>query len=404
MSKKTSNKKSEKPEESAPVVVDHESVILKLKNARIGLIIRQPFFGQMTQRLHIVHDDSIETAATDGRNFIYNAEFIQKLQPKEVEFLFGHEVLHNVFEHHYRKGNRFHKLWNIACDYVINDILVLEKIGEKIHTVPILHDEKYRGWTSEEVYDDLMKNIDKLDVDQLCSMLLDKHIDTSNMTEEEKEAIRKEIKEGLLSSAQQSGKLPAGVDRLVNQFLEPKINWKDKLNQNIQSLIKSDYSFIRPNKKLMQSGFILPGLKREQALDVVVAIDMSGSISDKIAQRLLSEVRGIMDQYNDYNIHVYCFDTEVHNPQSFSSDNGDIDDINDYKCKGGGGTLYECCFEYMKKEDIQPLTFIMLTDMYPNSGWGDPDYCDTIFCAYGTTGIVAPFGETIEIGPDDEVE
>jgi predicted metal-dependent peptidase len=106
----------------------------------------------------------------------------------------------------------------------------------------------------------------------------------------------------------------------------------------------------------------------------------------------LSEVKGMMDLYNSYTIHVYCFDTEVYNPQTFSDDYGD--DITTYEPMGGGGTDFDCCFEYMKREDINPKQFIMFTDGYPCGSWGDENYCDTLFVVHGNDKIEAPFGVT----------
>ena len=371
----------------------------KLTTARIGLLIRQPFFGSMATCLQLVRDDDhIDTAATDGRKFYYNLAFIHSLTVKQTEFLFGHEVLHNVFEHLLRKDNRNIRLWNIACDYVVNQILVESNIGDKIDN--LLLDDKYKGMYAEEVYDLLFKNMDKMDVDALSDKLLDEHMDTledqgKGLSETEKTQIRNEIRESLLNSVQAAaGNLPAGVDRFVKEFTQPKLNWKELLRQDIQSVIKTDYSFYRPSKKGQNDGFVLPGMIKENALDVCVAIDTSGSISEEDLNIFLSEVSGIMSQYSDYVIRIWCFDTEVHNDVIYRSDEGA--DITDYKAKGGGGTLFEANYAYMKENEIQPKIFIMFTDMCPNSGWGDPHYCDNvIFVGYKSGGKIAPFGTTI---------
>ena len=109
-----------------------QPIIDKLVTARIGLLLKHPFFGNLATRLKLVNaDDWCPTAATDGRHFFYNTKFIDSLTPKESEFLFGHEVLHNVFEHMLlRIGDRDPMLWNIAADYAVNQILVDGQIGE----------------------------------------------------------------------------------------------------------------------------------------------------------------------------------------------------------------------------------------------------------------------------------
>jgi predicted metal-dependent peptidase len=409
-------KKKALTEAQIKALPDQKSIEEKLITARIALMVKQPFFGSMATRLTLVREDEMKTAATDGRNFFYNLEFIAGLTAKETEFLFGHEVLHNAFEHHIRKefpdsvdvanedGTvskkcRHHMLWNVACDYAVNDILIKNGIGERI--ADTLYEDKYSNKCAEEIYDDLLKNIDKIDIDSLVDKLLDEHLGDlekkgKRLSEEEKQKIREEIKENLLSSAQNAGNLPKGVDRLVGGLTAPQISWKEELRMDIQSTINFDYSFYRPSRKGMQQGFVLPGMKKDEALDICIAIDTSGSIDDQTLKVFFSEIQGIMEQYDDYTIRIWSFDAEVHNEQIFRSDEGG--DITTYIPAGGGGTTFEANWEYMKKNDIEPKVFIMFTDMCPNAGWGDPTYCDdVIFVGYRSGGRVAPFGKTITI-------
>jgi predicted metal-dependent peptidase len=142
---------------------------------------------------------------------------------------------------------------------------------------------------------------------------------------------------------------------------------------------------------------VLPGMMNEETIDVSVAIDMSGSISDRQANDFISEVKGIMDEYVDFKLNLWCFDTEVYNYAEFSGDNAD--EIMDYKVKGGGGTDFVANWEFMKDKGIEPKRFIMFTDGYPCGDWGDEDYCETLFVIHGPEGgnsslIVAPFGQT----------
>lgn len=403
------NAKKTKPKINPEDLPSQAKIEEKLTTARIGLLIREPFFGSMATRLKLIRDDDMPTAATDGRNFYYNLEFIAGLTIKETEFLFGHEVLHNVFEHHLRKSypdgeniesdkkekQRHHLAWNIACDYAVNEILIESKIGDKIeHT---LYDEKYKGWCAEQIYDDLMKNAKTGDLESLAEMLLDEHLDGKDVPEEERQKIKNEIKQSLMDSYQAAaGNVPQGVDRLVKSITSPKISWKEELRQNIQSIKKYDYTFYKPSRKGLYNGVVLPGMKRDEDLDICVAIDCSGSISDDDLRTFLSEISGIMSQYDDYSIRIWSFDTEVYNDETFKSD--DSNDITTYQPKGGGGTLFECNWEYMKANEINPRMFIMFTDMQPGSKWGDPDYCeDVIFVAYKAPNIEAPFGRTIHL-------
>jgi predicted metal-dependent peptidase len=140
----------------------------KLITARIALLLKAPFFGNLATRLKLVNaDEWLPTAATDGRNFYYNSEFVNKLPQKQIEFLVGHEVLHVVYDHMGRAGDRDKRLFNCAADYCVNSDLKQQRIGDFI---PIgLYNKKYDGWSSEEVYDDLYENADKIDIDELMN-------------------------------------------------------------------------------------------------------------------------------------------------------------------------------------------------------------------------------------------
>ena len=67
--------------------IDKQKVLEKLTGARIALLLKQPFFGNMATRMQLQEADWCPTAATDGRNFYYNPEFIDSLTPKQTEFL-----------------------------------------------------------------------------------------------------------------------------------------------------------------------------------------------------------------------------------------------------------------------------------------------------------------------------
>ena len=413
MSTEILEKKELSPEELKHLRAE---VIDKIVVARVGLLLRHPFFGNMATRLQIKEcDDWCPTAATDGRNLYFNTEFFSKMNSKEIEFVIAHEILHCVFDHMTRREDRDPQLHNIACDYIVNNTLVRDNIGEKPKDVQIFQDWKYDGWASEAVYDDIYKKGKKA-MEQL-GKLLDEHIDWEKgestggtkqdpnskqkgkapaYSKEEMEQIKNEIKESMMAAAQAAGagNLPKEVERIIQQFTEPKMNWRELLQQQIQSVVKNDYTFARPSRKGWHSGVILPGTNYDETIDICIAIDTSGSIMNQQVEDFLGEVQGIMDQYKDYNIKIWCFDTAVHNEQDFNASGESIDS---YKMEGGGGTDFMANWEYMKENDIVPKKFIMFTDGYPWDTWGDENYCDTLFVINGhhDKNMEAPFGTTV---------
>jgi len=135
----------------------------------------------------------------------------------------------------------------------------------------------------------------------------------------------------------------------------------------------------------------MPGRKPDELIDIALAIDTSGSIDGKMLKDFLAEVSGIMEQFESYRIHLFTFDTEVHNPQQYNSDN--LEDIADYEPKGGGGTDFDAIYNYLKAEEIEPKRLVVLTDGMPYGSWGDEQYCDTVWIIHGSTTITPPFGQ-----------
>ena len=391
----------------------------RIITARIGLLLRHPFFGNMATRLKVQRADWLPTAAVDGRNLFYNVQFFNAMNNKEIEFVLAHEILHMVFDHLTRREDRDPRLYNIACDYIVNNLLVRDRIGETPKIVDCFQDFKYEGWTSEEVYDDLFEEAKKNGEEYLKQLgeMLDEHLDMEGDGDEEGDSkgegkskgkgrpkyskdemdqIRDEIKEAMIQASQTAGagNTPAGVQRLIKQLTEPKMNWRELLRQQIQSTIKSDYTFARPNRKGWHTGAILPGMNFQDTIDLCICIDMSGSIGNDQGKDFLGEIQGIMDEYQDYRIKLWCFDTSVYNEQDFSADGGE--DLLDYEILGGGGTDFMVNWQYMKEHDIQPKKFIMFTDGYAWDSWGDPDWCETIFIIHSNhnKNLEAPFGIT----------
>lgn len=386
----------------------------KLITARIALLMKAPFFGNLATRLKLVNADQwLTTAATDGRYFYYNSEFINKLPQKQIEFLVGHEVLHVVYDHMGRRGSRDPKLSNVAADYCVNIDLIDQKIGEKINVVPILLEEKYRGMSYEEVYDDLLQNNPPTTLEELIEKLLDEHLEEdgddgdgdrdgegkggsgpAKMSAEERKQLRDEIREAVLQAAEAAGagNVPAGVRRMIHSLTNPQMNWRELIQQKVQALVKADFTWMRPSRRSWHMDAIFPGNNFGEKIEVDVSIDASGSMSEGMLRDILSEVKGIMQTFDDFVLRVWTFDTQVYGFETFTPDN--IDDVDTYELQGGGGTDFMCNWEFMKQNEIDPKLFIMFTDGYPCGSWGDTDYCDTLFVIHGTTNIEAPFGQT----------
>lgn len=394
----------------------------RIVESRLKLIFYHPFYGILASRLKLVEaSDIVPTAGVDGRNFFYNEEFIQKLNDEQLLFVTAHEVMHCVYDHMSRRGSRDPRLWNCAGDFVINYELVQAGIGsmpDEDWCKP-LYDEKYANMTSYEIYDILKEN-DEFDGESFdihfeigedegsggdgegksVSVTLPEGM-SKGMSQEEKDALKEEIKKAVMDAAKAAGagNVPCGVKRLLDTLTNPKMDWREMLRMHIQSMLKNDYTFSIPSRKNSALGGIyLPGMKPDNMVEAAIFIDTSGSISVDMLRDFISEIHGLMEQFTDFKLTIGCFDTSVHNVVEYDSDN--LDSIEDYEPAGFGGTCFECFFDYMKQEDLQPEKLIVFTDGGVwGDNWGDPNWCDTIWVIHGggyTSNITAPFGITVQ--------
>jgi predicted metal-dependent peptidase len=412
-----------------PLATKRSPVETKLKQAKIKLLFGNPFFGTLIMHLPLVDATDAgwcPTAAVDGRYIYYNRDFFKKLDVDEIQFVLCHELLHVAFDHLGRRSHRDMKWWNMANDYVINGALIRDKIGKMpTERVPVddtddsgkkttsqrvgLYDQKYVGWTSEAVYDDLEKRKVKKEI------TLDVHLELGKdgqggsnnnkivgkdangneikISEAELKEIREAMKGKILQAANAAaGKMPASIQRLIDGLVESKVNWRDLLQQSIQSCIVDDFTWMRPNRKHMYGGVFLPTLDKDETIDIQVAIDMSGSISDAMAKDFLSEVYGIMQLYHDFKIGIVCFDTKTYNYKEFTKDNEE--ELLSYECKGGGGTDFDAFWNFWKEQQIEPKLAVVFTDGYPYGSWGPENYADTLWViteGYKTR-VKPPFG------------
>ena len=377
----------------------------RITQSRVRLLLTKPFFGQLAVRLKIEDaTDYMPTAATDGRRFLFDRDFVNSLTDDMLDFLVGHEVLHCVFDHMQARGDRKPMLYNAAADYNINMTLVEQNIGkpiteDKLEGGKICLDWKYSGWNSYEIYDDLLKNQEDakgMDVhmNELSNEDGEGEGQNVEMSEEEKKMLADEIKQATIQAAQAAGEgVPDAIKRMISELVAPKMDWRDILRTQLESSLKNDFTFMRPSKR--SGDVIFPGMNKDEELNIAVALDTSGSISPVMLRDFLSEVQGIMDQYQAYRVHIFQFDTGVYGAEDFTSDDGRT--MDEYELKGGGGTDFDVVFNYMEEYGIEPDQLVMFTDGYPWGSWGNAEYCDTLFVIHGDKQrrLQSPFGVTV---------
>jgi len=373
----------------------------KITKARAGLILDHPFFGSLALRMVIKEDPSCPTAWVDGITMGYNPEFIENLTLEATKGLICHEVMHLACAHHARRGERNPRRFNMAGDMAINPILlqagfVLPEGG--------LNDPSFHNMPAEEIYSKLPdeqeggENGEGQNSDPGgCGEVRDsKGPDGQPASPSDLSQAEQEWKVAVAQAAQQAkaaGALPTGLERLVGEILEPKVDWKEALRRFVDTAAKSDYSWTSPSKRFIQQGIYMPSLHSEELGEIVVAIDTSGSVTDEELAQFASEISAILDDYNGAVINVLYCDTKVYEGGVFTKDDSPIT----LEAKGGGGTDYRPVFSHIEDSSTAPVCLVYLTDGHCS---GFPDYADypVLWVHTGRGGTEPPFGDVVKIG------
>ena len=352
----------------------------KLSVARSRLLLDHPFFGVLALRMQLVEDPSARTLAVDGRNIYFNPEFVANLDENLCISAMAHEVMHPALDHLFRRGGRDPHKWNAACDYAAN--LILQDAGLPI-SPNWLCNAAYRDMSAEQIYDALPDGDDQPQ-DEIRPL-------GQGAESESQEDLDLEWKLATVQAAkvaQGRGSLPAAIKKLLQDTLTPPIPWKDVLAAFMTERIKDDYSWRRPNAYYAHTGVYLPVMDGIGMGEVVIALDTSGSVASVIDE-FGSTVKDILSATAPLRVHVVYCDAAVNQVVTF-----DRGQEVTFEAVGGGGTDFRPVFDYVAENNIRPACLLYLTDMYGSFPEEAPEY-PTLWCA--TTGVPAPFGDTVRI-------
>jgi predicted metal-dependent peptidase len=346
---------------------DFKEVNKRISKSKFGIIRDGGTFLAFIM-LNLKHELSfeIDTAATDGTKILYNPNFLATISDQELTGLIAHELWHVAFEHMLRKGNRDHRVWNMAGDYVINNF-----ITSKGFVIPKggLLDKKYSGKSTEEVYNELIED-NSLPDNPLANDLIIKEGSSDSKSNTE---VSNKVKDILVKArnaaimAKEHGSIPGEINRSIEDLINPKLDWKELLNRFINSYAKSDFSWKKPNRRFMPD-YYMPSIYSESISSITIAIDTSGSINDEQIKDFLSELMSIIGTFTVEKIIVIDCDASIQDIHEITS----VDDVLDITFKGGGGTNFNPVFKYC--EENEPNILIYFTDLYAPSIKVDPQY------------------------------
>lgn len=383
---------------------DYLAIENKLAAARTRLIIDKPFLGALVLRLPMVMADPdwCQTTATDARKFYYNPEFIEQLTLPETQFILAHEALHCALSHFARREHRVKHRWDIACDFAINPLLVKDGLKPPPGS---LYEKTYDGMTAEEIYPYIQDNENQQTLDQHLYDQPNEQQQKQNrsqqppppkleqkededegaspqqqpdeniggapqpppLSQDEQENLSVQWQQRLAGAAQQAmqaGKLSGDMARLVDFLLQPQLPWRMLLARYMTSLARDDYSYTRPSTRRGDPA-IYPSLRSSQ-VDIVIALDTSGSISQNEMEQFVSEIDAIKGQMRS-RIILHCCDAKLAEKGPWTFEPWEEFTLpNDFA--GGGGTDFRPIFKWAEQLDRTPELLIYFTDaegMFP---------------------------------------
>ena len=360
---------------------------IEYTKARAKLIMNQPFFGTLCMRLRPIETTKVPTGATDGVHLYYNPNWFLKLNQFERLGFLAHEVMHCVLHHMLRRQKREKWNWNIACDHAIN--LNLREIGFNLPPGGVW-DEKYKDMSSEHIYSILPPSPEGENGFDPggCGGVLD-HPDAAKG--QPTGQIETQWKVATMASANEAksrGKLPGSLETLIEEALAPIIDWRTVLTRFLRSSDKSDYSWVRFNKRLISQGLYLPGLYSPALGEISIIVDTSGSVSDNELQYFSNETSAILQDLNPSAVNFIQCDAEVHSNVTYTREDLPLK----YKYQGRGGTSFIPAIEFVQEHYPLTTACIYFTDLegdFPETPPGFPMLWIT------TVKHEAPFGEVI---------
>lgn len=406
-----------------------------LRQAVISLSIKTPFMTAPGMSTDYIIDDTVKTACTDGKSIKFNPAFLNSMTPAQVVGLVAHENMHVGLGHPWRMGNRDPKLWNIACDCQINDIIgdmgySLPDEGVNFNRVvallvqagcPAAKANTIRNESVEYTYN-LLKEYSSTGgggggkcppgedgpgqpkpnpIDNIPEPTAsvekapvgdDPEVKVAEQVERLANGIETtEMIESKSRDPNKRGSVPGKLKSLIKSAHTNKVDWRSAVWKFASGTNPTDYSYRRVNKTYVDDGIYVPVVERTGVGPIAVCIDTSGSVSDRILSAFFAEINAILDTVRPESVLIIPCDSKVYENGVEMLYPGD--EYSNRKLGGRGGTCFKPPFRYLEEHDISVDKVIYLTDMegtFPK----DPGI-PTLWVSIISRNTTAPFGDVV---------
>ena len=385
-----------------------ERVYQKLDILIDKLIDKEPFFGHIINQLRLHMDecrDEVKTIGTNGRGLYIDSEWFDKTVSQHGDDamlgVLAHEACHIAFGHPWRGRGKNQDRWSKAIDAVVNDILVSRnwKLPPDGFFYP-----GARDMTSEDVYRQLMQNGGSGQDNQgrqkgsqsAWGDNLDGDSGNDKQPGEGHDDGEMEGREGVAKAAQkarEAGNMPGYMEKMILQGFLPQKDWRDELKRFLGGGEIKEPSWARPNRRFIHQGQYLPGSAKFGPGEIVLAIDVSGSIDNSLLSKFLAEVNKVNEDLQPDKIHVMTCDTRVPWTETF----GPYDSVAvPRKAVTGGGTAFSPVFKKVMEMGVEPKALVYFTDLYCSDFGEQPDY-PVLWVVWPGGADRKPWGELVKM-------
>ncbi len=377
----------------------------RISQVKAKLLVEHPYFGTLASRLELRESENIQAFLSDGVIFQYNSDYLNTLSDAQLSFALSNGALHAALAHENRRHDRMSWLWQLATDYAINAMLVENGMTPPPH---IHYDTRFEGMYAEAIYAVLKSEIQNEEYDddesndtgfneenrrhqqQLhnpdqqqakAQNRPDMEVDTITKEQQWHQQMNKALKQAL-----EGNDLPQGIERFVDLNIIATINWRERLHHAIERHFRSDYVQIPPSKKLLYRGIYLPSLHSE-LLRLVIAIDSSGSVNERLLSQFIAEVESLMMVYPQHEIELIVCDSKIRSHETFYG--GEMLNVT---LLGGGATDFRPVFEWIEHSLFACNILLYFTDTHGSFPQRAPDF-ETLWITPEEADV--PFGEVI---------
>lgn len=396
---------------------NQSNAMRRMFKARERIAKRNPFFASILFGAKMIETKQRKTIGTNGIDIYFNPDYVTDAQNDPyLEGQLLKSVMHCAMLHLGRRRWRDMDRWNEAASYPVNQV-----ISDYFKLAPdALYNKKYGEMAPEAVYELLEQQKQQGgggkgksqkgksppqdgdedgdgegessgqdgDQEQPGGMF------EGEATPDEMEQAERDWKRNLSNAIEKStkaGTMPGNLQRLIGDlFPKEKINWREIIRDwSRDAKSNTVRTWQRPNRRRLGNGEYMPGNGIDQIFNLVMCLDVSGSVSQEMIQEMCSEAASLLNQNLVNQITLISVDTRIHNTLVARNE----DDIKGWNAGGGGGTNFRSAMaEIGKMQDVVGLIF--LTDMYTSSFGEEPPF-PVAWVDWAGSGAKAPFGMTI---------